>query len=283
MSSWPRRIGVRSLLPPHISKTYSVGCFAHSLGMAFQQRLPINNELRRTTSASVASRVGRAGMAYLVRFHAGLCVQGRAMEWSFPVGLGGHRALEKTGACTFREGDRIQTSFSALAIARHDGASTCYLFLCDEQWESRCGASGRGDQLRLMCRRVARCHVGGGDGCGDSWQPAIVVRIRPDISWQTTVCVHDRYGRNFDNTPDDSFEPYAECSYLSPDCEHEAVECEAAAQYLENSPLNGGTGPNYAAIYLIARSVAAFGRIEHQLRIPRRVYFSLMYAVFRFR
>jgi hypothetical protein len=40
-------------------------------------------------------------------------------------------------ACTFRKGDRVQDSFAALAIARYDGASDCYLFLCNEEWATQ--------------------------------------------------------------------------------------------------------------------------------------------------
>jgi hypothetical protein len=45
--------------------------------------------------------------------------------------------IAKTDACTFREGNRLQTSFAALAITRYDGASDCYLFLCDEQRDTQ--------------------------------------------------------------------------------------------------------------------------------------------------
>ena len=45
--------------------------------------------------------------------------------------------IAKTDACFFREGDRVQSSFAALAIARYDGASGCYLFLSNEEWETQ--------------------------------------------------------------------------------------------------------------------------------------------------
>lgn len=45
--------------------------------------------------------------------------------------------IAKTDACTFREGNGVQASFAALAIARYDGASDCYLFLCGEDWETQ--------------------------------------------------------------------------------------------------------------------------------------------------
>lgn len=55
----------------------------------------------------------------------------RVLWWADTAGI------EKTGACTFRAGDLVQASFSALAIARYDGASDCYLFLCNDEWETR--------------------------------------------------------------------------------------------------------------------------------------------------
>ena len=55
----------------------------------------------------------------------------RVVWWADTAGIA------KTDACTFREGDRVQPSFAALAIARYDGASGCYLFLCDEEWETQ--------------------------------------------------------------------------------------------------------------------------------------------------
>ena len=68
-----------------------------------------------------------------------------------------------------------------------------------------------------------------------------------------------------------------------PNHEKQAGECDDAAEFLKGSSLNASTAPNYAAIYLIARSVAAFGRLEKQLGIRQRVYYSLMWCAFRFR
>lgn len=55
----------------------------------------------------------------------------RVLWWANPAGIA------KTDACTFRERNRVQSSFAALAIARYDGASGCYLFLCDGDWETQ--------------------------------------------------------------------------------------------------------------------------------------------------
>ena len=45
--------------------------------------------------------------------------------------------IARTEACIFRKRGQVQTAFAALAIARYDGASGCYLFLCDENWETQ--------------------------------------------------------------------------------------------------------------------------------------------------
>jgi hypothetical protein len=55
----------------------------------------------------------------------------RVLWWAETAGIA------KTDACTFREGNRVQASFAGLAIARYGGASDCYLFLCDEDWETQ--------------------------------------------------------------------------------------------------------------------------------------------------
>ena len=56
----------------------------------------------------------------------------RVLWWADTAGIA------KTDACTFRRDDQVQTSFPAIAIARYeDEASDCYLFLCDEEWETQ--------------------------------------------------------------------------------------------------------------------------------------------------
>ena len=45
--------------------------------------------------------------------------------------------IAKTDACTFRADGHVQTRFAGLAIARYKPDSGCYLFLCDENWETQ--------------------------------------------------------------------------------------------------------------------------------------------------
>jgi hypothetical protein len=45
--------------------------------------------------------------------------------------------IAKTDACTFRAAGQVQREFAGLAIARYEPGSGCYLFLCDENWETQ--------------------------------------------------------------------------------------------------------------------------------------------------
>jgi hypothetical protein len=45
--------------------------------------------------------------------------------------------ISKTDACMFRADGRVQSSFAGLAIAQYEPDSGCYLFLCDENWETQ--------------------------------------------------------------------------------------------------------------------------------------------------
>jgi hypothetical protein len=45
--------------------------------------------------------------------------------------------IAKTHACTFRAEGQVQSQFAGLAIAQYKRDSGCYLFLCDEKWETQ--------------------------------------------------------------------------------------------------------------------------------------------------
>jgi hypothetical protein len=45
--------------------------------------------------------------------------------------------VAKTNACTFRADGHVQSEFAGLAIAQYTPDSGCYLFLCDENWETQ--------------------------------------------------------------------------------------------------------------------------------------------------
>jgi hypothetical protein len=45
--------------------------------------------------------------------------------------------IAKTNACTFRADGHVQSEFAGLAIAQYGPDSGCYLFPCDEKWETQ--------------------------------------------------------------------------------------------------------------------------------------------------
>jgi hypothetical protein len=45
--------------------------------------------------------------------------------------------ISKTSACTFRAKGQEQSQFAGLAIAQYKRDSGCYLFLCDQNWETQ--------------------------------------------------------------------------------------------------------------------------------------------------
>lgn len=112
---------------------------------------------------------------------------------------------------------------------------------------------------------------------------SIVLRTRSDVGWLTRVCVHDEYGPNASDTDEDSFEPFEEYSYFAPAHETKAGKCEAAARFLSNSSVEASLSQSCAAAYLVARSVAALGRLAKSLPIRQRLFCNIMWSVFRFR
>lgn len=45
--------------------------------------------------------------------------------------------IAKTNAGTFRADGHVQSEFAGLAIAQYRPDAACYLFLCDENWETQ--------------------------------------------------------------------------------------------------------------------------------------------------
>ena len=45
--------------------------------------------------------------------------------------------IAKANACTFRANGEVQSQFAGLVIARYVGDPSCYLFLCNENWETQ--------------------------------------------------------------------------------------------------------------------------------------------------
>ncbi len=103
---------------------------------------------------------------------------------------------------------------------------------------------------------------------------SIYLRIRPDLQWDGEYHVSTQSMK-------EPFEPHQESSYGGPLEEHEAPSfpeaAEVRARFSERKPLD----PGGALHYLLARTVAAFGRCVSQNEVPVPVFFSCMYAVFR--
>jgi uncharacterized protein (TIGR02996 family) len=101
----------------------------------------------------------------------------------------------------------------------------------------------------------------------------IFLRLRPDIEWEGKFHVQAR-----DPGLD---EPREEFSYEGPVTEYPAGRFPEAARFYAEHPLYSGTKPSGPALYVLAKTVAAFGRCLSAYSDLPPVYFSCMYAVFR--
>jgi uncharacterized protein (TIGR02996 family) len=103
---------------------------------------------------------------------------------------------------------------------------------------------------------------------------AIYLRIRPDLEWMGEFHVQ---ANDLAVTED---EVPAEFSYEGPIAEIKGPDFPEAAQIYKRHPLQAGTRPSGPALYLLARTIAAYGRCLAEHDLPTPVYFSCMYAVF---
>lgn len=112
----------------------------------------------------------------------------------------------------------------------------------------------------------------------------IFLRVRPDIDWSGNLGVHDTYEpSDFGLETTNPDEPFEEFSYGPPEVERESPAFDQAATIFKKHHLNSGTNPSGPSLYLLARTVATFGRCLNQFEISQRVFFSCMWAVFRMR
>ncbi len=103
----------------------------------------------------------------------------------------------------------------------------------------------------------------------------IFLRLKMDIDWEGTFHVQA-------HVPP-STEPYEEGTYEAPEAEFPGSRFTEAAHLYARRPLYVGTQIGGAALYLLAKTVAAFGRcLNDYPRLPP-VYFSCQHAVFRMR
>jgi hypothetical protein len=110
--------------------------------------------------------------------------------------------------------------------------------------------------------------------CDRQGATSIYLRIRPDLQWNGEYHVSSE-------PVSEPFSPYASYSYAGPLVHIDAPSFPAAAkvrdQYAARKPLD----PGGVRHYLLARTVAAFGRSVARNKAPLPVFFSCMYAVFR--
>ena len=122
-------------------------------------------------------------------------------------------------------------------------------------------------RLETAYRRAVRAANSRPDG-------AIYMRLRPDIQWMSQLHVH---------TTDDinSGEPFEEFSYSGESTEIEGPRLEAAGELLRREQHAAGVRVNWPGLYLIARTLALFGRLAHRHPLPVPVYFSCIYLAIR--
>lgn len=108
----------------------------------------------------------------------------------------------------------------------------------------------------------------------------VCLRLRADIRWEGEFGMHDR-NADSDSSPATGHEPFEEYSYSTPQVTRKTPAFEEAAAIFAAHPIHSGTGPSGPALYLIARTVAAFGRCMREFKPPCPVLVSFMWAVFR--
>jgi hypothetical protein len=102
---------------------------------------------------------------------------------------------------------------------------------------------------------------------------ALFLRIRPDVGWRAEFHIQAQASPT-------SLEPYEEYSFLTPVLQVAAPDFPAAASIFAAHPLTASIQPSGPALYLLARSVAAFGRCLQTRTVPVPVWLSCVWAVF---
>ncbi len=106
---------------------------------------------------------------------------------------------------------------------------------------------------------------------------AIYLRIRPDLKWKGEFHVQVNDSNDMIAVEDEVPEEF---NYESPIAEIEGPDFPEAAKIYQRHPLQAGTRPSGPALYLLARTIAAYGRCLAGHDLPTPAYFSCMYAVF---
>jgi hypothetical protein len=103
---------------------------------------------------------------------------------------------------------------------------------------------------------------------------AIFLRVRPDLDWMGEFHVQaNDLAATEDEVPE-------EFSYEGPIAGFEGPDFPEAGEIYQRFPLHSGTRPSGPALFLMARTIAAFGRCLATYDLPVPVYFSCTDAVF---
>jgi hypothetical protein len=103
---------------------------------------------------------------------------------------------------------------------------------------------------------------------------SIYLSVRPDFQWGGTYHVSGE-------AVSEPFSPYERYSHSGSLVYYEAPSFPGAAQVRKRYPASGPLDPGGTQHYLLARTVAAFGRCLARNKAPVPVFFDCMYAVFR--
>jgi uncharacterized protein (TIGR02996 family) len=103
---------------------------------------------------------------------------------------------------------------------------------------------------------------------------SIHLRIRPDLQWNGEYHVSAE-------PPREPFSPYASYSYGGILARYNAPSLPEAAKVRDRYPARGPLDPGGVYHYLLARTVAAFGRCVARNEAPVPVFFDCMYIVLR--
>ncbi len=119
------------------------------------------------------------------------------------------------------------------------------------------------------------------ENAAQSDSTTVFLRVRPDLNWSGEFGVHAEFGNDpFASLPDDLSQPFAAYSYSSPETTIETVNFEQASViYTKHS--SRSSKPDGAANYLIARSMAAFGKLVEEIKPAPQVFLSFMSIVLR--
>lgn len=99
---------------------------------------------------------------------------------------------------------------------------------------------------------------------------AFFLRIQPSYDWQGAIHLQDR------DVPD-TMTPFEERSYPTPETRIPTPSFPAAAAIFTRYPLYSSVHPSGPALYLIARTIATFGRCLQQQPVPLPVWFSCIW------